>query len=112
MQTVITYLVDFVVLFLCTTIHVHIHPTSVASSRANSTPIMAPSSVTVLLTGDVNVGWVLTACSVPVIVESVIAVAVVGTIHVVEAVVEAGSITGGCSVHSLLMFTGCKCSQA
>ncbi len=101
MQTVIAYLVDFVVLFLCIMMHVHIHPTSVASSRANSTPIMAPNSVTVLLPGGVHVGWVLVTSSVPVMVESVIA----------GAVVEAGSI-GGCSVCSLLMFTGCKCSQA
>ncbi len=58
-STLITYLVDFVVLFLCMMMHVHIHPTSVA--RANSTPIMAPSSVTVLLSGDVIVGWIILA---------------------------------------------------
>ena len=64
MQTVITYLVDFVVLFLCMMMHVHIHPTSVASSRVNSTPIMAPNN-TVLLSGDVIVSWVLVTSSVP-----------------------------------------------
>ncbi len=71
MQTVIAYLVDFVVLFLCMMIHVHIHPTSVASSRANSTPIMTPNR-TVGLSEDVLVGWVLVACSVTrvVVVES------------------------------------------
>ncbi len=59
MQTVITYLVDFVVLFLCIMKHEHIHPTSVASSRANSTPIMGPNN-TVWLSGGVLVGWIYT----------------------------------------------------
>ncbi len=44
--------------------HEHIHPTDIASSRANSTPIMAPSS-TMWLSGDVRVGWVLAKSSVP-----------------------------------------------
>ena len=43
--------------------HVHIHPTSVASSRANSTPIMAPNN-TVWLSGGVLV-VVLATTSVP-----------------------------------------------
>ncbi len=109
MQTVITYLVDFVVLFLCMMMHVHIHPTSVASSRANSTPIMAPNSVTVLVLVDVRVGWILATSLVPrfgVVVES----RLVTERAVVDELV--GSVIGHCTVHSLALFVGCNWSQA
>ncbi len=117
-STLITYLVDFVVFvfFLCMMMHVHIHPTSVASSRANSTPIMAPNSA-VWLSGDVLVGWVLVTSSVPrlwvVVVESRL-VKSVKEEAVVEAILDelVGSIIGGCTAHSLALFVDCNWSQA